>query len=146
MSTVPPSTPVLVGIGVVSQREEDYTRALEPIDLMLAAVRAAGEDCGAPALLGELDRIAIPRGRWRYRNPSGEIARVVGAARSQTIVSSVGVLQQTLIADACAAIAGGQIESALITGADAGYRLLRAKIEPQSWHEVALHLRDWPPR
>lgn len=128
MSTVPPSTPVLVGIGVVSQREEDYTRALEPIDLMLAAVRAAGEDCGAPALLGELDRIAIPRGRWRYRNPSGEIARVVGAARSQTIVSSVGVLQQTLIADACAAIAGGQIESALITGADAGYRLLRAKI------------------
>lgn len=125
---IPPRTPVLVGIGVVMQREEDYTRALEPMDLMLAAVRAAGEDCGAPGLLAELGSIAVPRGRWRYRNPAGEIKRAVGAAKATTIVSSVGVLQQTLIADACEAIAQGHVESALVTGADAGYRLLRAKI------------------
>ena len=127
-NSIPPRTPVLVGIGVAMQREEDYTRALEPMDLMLAAVRAAGEDCGAPGLLTELGSIAVPRGRWRYRNPSGEIKRAVGAAGATTIVSSVGVLQQTLIADACEAIAEGRMESALVTGADAGYRLLRAKI------------------
>ena len=51
--SLPPHTPVLVGIGVIMQREEDHTRALEPMDLMLAAVRAAGEDCGAPELLAE---------------------------------------------------------------------------------------------
>ena len=126
--SLPPHTPVLVGIGVIMQREEDHTRALEPMDLMLAAVRAAGEDCGAPELLAELGSIAVPRGRWRYRNPAGEIKRAVGAAKATTVVSSVGVLQQTLIADACAAIAEGRVDSALITGADAGYRILRTKI------------------
>ena len=38
---VPPCTPVLVGVGVATRREEDPSRALEPIDLMLEAVRAA---------------------------------------------------------------------------------------------------------
>lgn len=125
---IPPRTPVLVGVGVAMQREEDPARALEPIDLMLQAVRAAGDDSGAPALLAALDSVAVPRGRWRYRNPAGEIARAVGAAGATTIVSSVGVLQQTLIADACEAIADGKVESALVAGSDAGYRILRAKL------------------
>ncbi len=125
---IPPDTPVLVGVGVAIRREEDYKRALEPIDLMIEAVRAAGADCGAPSLLHELGSIAVPRGRWRYRNPSGEIARAVGATNATAIVSNVGVLQQTLIADACRAIADGKIDSALVTGADAGYRILRAKL------------------
>ncbi len=123
-----PNTPVLVGIGVATRREDDPARALEPIDLMLEAVRAAGADCGAPSLLDEVGSISVPRGRWRYRNPAGEIARAVGATGATTIVSSVGVLQQTLIADACEAIADGTLESALVTGADAGYRLLRARL------------------
>ena len=127
-AAISPRTPVLVGVGVAMRREEDPARALEPIDLMLEAVRAAGADCGASALLAEVGTIAVPRGRWRYRNPPGEIARAVGAIRATTIVSSVGVLQQTLIADACEAIAAGEIDSALVTGADAGYRLLRARL------------------
>lgn len=125
---LPDRTPVLVGVGVVTRREEDPARALEPIDLMLAAVHAAGEDSGAPSLLEELGSIAVPRGRWRYRNPAGEIARAVGANGAKTIVSSVGVLQQSLVADACEAIATGGIDSALVAGADSGYRRLRAKI------------------
>ena len=123
-----PNTPVLVGIGVATRREDDPAKALEPIDLMLEAVRAAGADCGAPSLLGEVGSIAVPRGRWRYRNPSGEIARGIGATNATTVVSSVGVLQQTLIADACQAIADGAIDGAIVTGADAGYRLLRARL------------------
>ena len=123
-----PNTPVLVGVGVATRREDDPSRALEPIDLMLEAVLAAGVDCGASALLAEVGSIAVPRGRWRYRNPAGEIARVVGATGAKTMVSSVGVLQQTLIADACQVIADGTVESALVTGADAGYRLLRARL------------------
>ena len=127
-AAVLPTTPVLVGVGVATRREDDPDRALEPIDLMLEAVRAAGADCGAQALLAEVGTIAVPRGRWRYRNPAGEIARAVGATGAVTIVSSVGVLQQTLIADACQAIAEGTVKSALVTGADAGYRLLRARL------------------
>ena len=126
--TIPPHTPVLVGVGLAMRREDDPALALEPIDLMLEAVRAAGADCGASALLASVNQIAVPRGRWRYRNPAGEIARAVGATGATTIMSSVGVLQQTLIADACQAIADGKIASALVTGADAGYRILRARL------------------
>lgn len=125
---IPPNTPVLVGVGVAMRREDDPAHALEPIDLMLEAVRAAGDDCGAPTLLSEIGSIAVPRGRWRYRNPSGEIARAIGATHATTIVSSVGVLQQTLIANACQAIADGKVDSALVTGSDAGYRILRSKL------------------
>ena len=48
-------TPVLVGIGTATRHEEDFTRALEPMDLMLEAVRAAGADTGSAAALGIYD-------------------------------------------------------------------------------------------
>lgn len=124
----PGHTPVLVGIGTATQREEDFERALEPMDLLHAAVAAAGRDSGAAAALAGTQYIAVPRGRWSYRNPAGEIARRVGATGATTVLATVGVLQQTLIGEACARIARGEAHTALVAGADAGYRLLRAQI------------------
>ena len=120
-------TPVLVGIGTATRHEEDFTRALEPMDLMLEAVRAAGTDTGSAAALGRVEYICVPRGRWTYANPAGEIARTIGA-RATTVLATPGVLQQTLIGEACARIARGEIGAALVAGSDAGYRLLRAQI------------------
>lgn len=128
IAQIDPTTPVLIGIGVIQQREDDPSRAREPLDLMIDAVRAAGRDCGNENVLRGIDWIAVPRGRWSYRNPAGEIARAIGAPDAQSTVSSVGVLQQSLIANACAAIASGEIATAIVTGADAGYRLLRARL------------------
>ena len=125
---LPDHTPVLVGLGTATQREEDFERALEPMDLMHAAVASAGRDSGAAAALAGAQYIAVPRGRWSYRNPAGEIARTMGATGATTVLASVGVLQQTLIGEACARIARGETHTALVAGADAGYRLLRAQI------------------
>jgi len=125
---VAPTTPVLVGIGVATQREEDWRRAREPLELMQTAVQVAGRDAGHPALLAGTEYVAVPQGRWSYRNPAGAVARALGATRAMTVLANVGVLQQTLIGEACARIARGETEVALITGADAGYRLLRAQI------------------
>jgi acetyl-CoA C-acetyltransferase len=117
-----------VGIGVATQREDDPSRAAEPLDLMLAAVRNAGADASADAraLLAGVGRIAVPQGRWRYRNPGGDIARAIGADAAVSVLGSVGVLQQTLIGDACRAIADGETDTTLVVGGDAGYRILRA--------------------
>ena len=125
-------TPVLVGIGTATRHEEDFTRALEPMDLMLEAVRAAGADTGSASALalGRVEYISVPRGRWKYANPAGEIARAIGA-RATTVLSTPGVLQQALIGEACARIARGEIGAALVAGSDAGYRLLRAQIAGQ---------------
>lgn len=126
--TAPDRTPVLVGIGVASRREDDFRRALEPMDLMLEAVHAAGADTGVPAVLAGVQHIAVPRGRWSYANPAGEIRRALGATDAVTVLATVGVLQQTLLGDACERIARGESHTTLVTGADAGYRILRAQI------------------
>ncbi|MEP6656428.1 MAG: hypothetical protein ABJC33_04290 [Betaproteobacteria bacterium] len=108
--------PVVVGIGVATQREDDPQRGCEPLDLMLDAVRRAASDTrvdGARVLAG-VDRIAVPKGRWRYQNPAGAIARAIGAKRASTVLAAVGVLQQTLLGDVCHHIAEGEIGSALV--------------------------------
>ena len=124
-------TPVLVGIGATTQREEDFTRALEPMDLMLKAVAAAGVDSGRSETLRGAQTIAVPRGRWSYANPAGEIARHIGASYPTTVLADVGVLQQTLIGEACARIARGESHTTIVAGADAGWRILRAQIAKQ---------------
>lgn len=122
-------TPVIAGVGLVSQRIESSLEAAEPIELMIEATRAAGEDAGRPRMLADLERIYVPIGRWRYRDPGGLIAEAVGANGATTVSAMVGVSQQTVIADACSRIADGEIQSALVAGGEAGYRLLRSRIE-----------------
>ena len=130
MSTAadPARTPVLVGIGTATRREEDPLRALEPLALMIEAARSAGADSGVPGLLGQLDQILVPRGRWSHPNPGRAIGDAIGSPGVHSVLSTVGVLQQTLFGAACAAIAAGEIRSALVAGGDAGFRLLRARI------------------
>ena len=135
MTSIPGNTPVLVGIGTATRREEDFRQALEPMDLMLEAVAAAGSDSGSEAALAGLQYIAVPKGRWTYANPAGEIAKFFNAKGATTVLTTPGVLQQTLIGEACARISRGEIHTALVTGADAGYRLLRAHIAGQKASE-----------
>lgn len=117
--------PVLVGVGVATQREEDPTQAREPADLILDAVQAAGRDCGHPDALGQTQWIAIPKGRWSYKNPAGRIARAIGAHDAETVLAEVGVMQQSLIGLGCRRIAEGDLHTVLVAGGDAGYWLQR---------------------
>jgi len=126
--SIDPNTPVLVGVGLVQQKEEDPLRAKEPIALMIEAAQATGVDAGASDLLRELDNIYVPVGRWRYRNPGKLIGDGVGAKNVKSISALPGVSQQTIISDACTSIAKGEISKAMVVGGEAGYRLLRAQI------------------
>ena len=55
-----PRTPVLVGVGVVQQREEDPANAAEPLELMARALERAAEDAGDPSLLSRAGEILLP--------------------------------------------------------------------------------------
>ncbi len=132
-------TPVLAGIGVATQREDDPARALDPVGLMLQASRRAGQD-SAPDLLRRIQRVAVPRGRWSYTDPARAIAEALGSPAARTVLAKVGVLQQTLIADACRAIAHGEADIVLVVGGDTGHRILRSRI---TGHEPA---SLWPPQ
>ncbi len=127
--TIDPNTPVLVGVGLIQQKEEDPRKAKEPVALMIDAAKAAGADAGPADLLTELENIYVPVGRWRYRNPGKLIAEGIGAQKVKSISALPGVSQQTIISDACTSIARAEISKAMVVGGEAGYRLLRAGIE-----------------
>ncbi len=127
--TVDPNAPVLVGVGLIQQKEEDPRKAKEPIALMIDAAKAAGADAGSTDFLTDLEKIYVPVGRWRYRNPGKLIGDGVGAPNVESISALPGVSQQTIISDACTSIARGEFSKAMVVGGEAGYRLLRAGIE-----------------
>lgn len=126
MSELESTTPVLVGIAACQQKQPDYTRALEPIALMEQALREAGKDAAAPALLARADEILVPKGIWAYSDPARLLAQRLGATRARTLLAEIGVSQQTLFTRACLQIAQGEASVVLIAGAEAKYRSLCA--------------------
>lgn len=120
-----PRTPVLVGAAAVVQRVDDPTQASEPLDLMEESLRKAAEDAGEPGLLAAVDRIWTPRGFWSYSDPGRILADRFGAASVRTVVAEIGILQSTILGRACAAIARGESEVAMIVGAESRDRANR---------------------
>src|SRR4051794_27912767 len=120
-----PRTPVLVGVGAVTQRSDDSAAATsldEPIALMARAVRAAGDDSGAPALVSATGLVLVPKGIWDYPDAAGQLARLIGADTAHTVVGEVGILQQSLITRAAADIAAGRVDVAVGAGGEARQR------------------------
>jgi acetyl-CoA C-acetyltransferase len=113
------NTPVIVGVGAMTQRVDDPREALEPLDLMGLALERAAHDAGEPGLLSVADAVWIPRGFWPYSSPGRMLGERFGAPKIRHIVSEIGVLQTTLLGHAAAAIASGQSEVALIVGGEA---------------------------
>ena len=124
--TLDPRTPVLVGAGAISQREEDPARAREPLALMIAALERAAEDAGSRALLERADSVRAPRGFWDYPDPCRLVAERFGAPQARTEIAEIGVLQTTSLGRAAADIAAGRADVVLVTGAEARHRALRA--------------------
>src|SRR3954447_1897444 len=120
-------TPVLVGVGVAHQREDDPATADEAVRLMTTAVQRAGEDAHAPALLAQAGGVLVPRGSWRYRDPGRIVAEHFGA-NARTVIAELGVLQSTPFTRACRAIASGDLDVAIVVGGEAKFRDLRSHI------------------
>jgi acetyl-CoA C-acetyltransferase len=118
---VNPHTPVLVGVGTVTQRVDDARQAEEAIELVRRAVVAAADDAGTRALLGEIGLVLVPEGIWPYTDPGRLVTRAVGAD-THTVLARVGVLQQTLVTRACAAVASGAVDAAVVCGGEAKFR------------------------
>lgn len=123
-----PRTPVLVGAGAVTQREEDPRAAKETVELMVTALERAADDAGTRELLARADSIRTARGFWGYPDPCRLIAERFGAAGARTSVSEIGILQTSLFGRAAEEISSGAADVVLVTGGEASYRALRARI------------------
>lgn len=121
--------PLLAGCAAIQQRETDIEKSKEAIALIIDAVHAAAKDCGNETILQHVQSIYVPRGMWQYGDPARLIADAIGAPQAKTVLADFGILQQTLIGDACERIANGEIECAIVAGGEAKFRQLQASIQ-----------------
>src|SRR5262249_7418882 len=103
---------------------------------MIEAVRRAGAESGNPALPEHADLVAVPRGSWGYADPARLIAAAAGA-KARTVLAQLGVLQQTLLTRACAAIASSQADVVAVCGGEARDRSRLISRSGQADHERA---------
>ncbi len=129
-----PRTPVLVGVGQVSERlDEPGYRRRSPVDLAAAAARAALADSGAdPATVAaaigvvagvrqfEISHPAAPALLGRSDNYPRSVAGRIGAEPARAILEVTGgQAPQHLVTELAGAIAAGLSEVALAFGAEA---------------------------
>ncbi len=121
--------PLLAGCAVVQQRETGIDKSREPIALMIDAVKMAAADAGNEKILQRVQRIYVPKGMWNYSDPARLLANAIGAPEAVSVLADFGILQQTLIGDACERIASGEIDCAIVAGGEAKFRQLQAGIQ-----------------
>ncbi|SEG94665.1 acetyl-CoA C-acetyltransferase [Nonomuraea solani] len=111
-----PRTPCLIGIAQRTIREQPGP---EPLDLWEEVARAAAADARLPVeRLGSIQ--VVYTDSWQYDSPVGRLAERLGATPRHRAYSKVsGTAPQLLIGAAAAAIAAGELESALVVGAEA---------------------------
>ncbi|MFK8048699.1 MAG: hypothetical protein AB8B81_09715 [Halioglobus sp.] len=153
MLELDPNTPILVGVAAVQQKLERFEDALEPLALMELALRNAASDAmsGAEhgeALLHGADEIMVPKGIWDYSDPARLLSKAIGAKTATTVLAEIGVLQQSLMTRACQRISSGDIQIAMVVGAEAKHRSLGAAksggtivdtVQEQTQADLVLH-------
>jgi acetyl-CoA C-acetyltransferase len=130
--------PAIVGAGQSIDRpgDHDLTDAPGPIELMVAASRAAADDAGAPGLLDRVGWIGVAGGFFGYTNPGAVVAEHLGLSGVATALTEItGTAPQDMVGIACERINAGELDVALVLGGEARWsagRLKRAGIDA-SW-------------
>ena len=128
-----PRTPVLVGVGQVTDRPEagrDPNERPEPLGLMVRAARAALADAGgASSLLSAVGSIRVVRSlQWPVPDPGALVAGELGISPRESLCSVIGGnTPQAFMADSATAIASGHLDAVIVVGAECGYTRAKAR-------------------
>jgi hypothetical protein len=124
----PDRTPVIIGVGEITDRPEDPGHGLEPLALMAEALRRAEQDAGI-SLLSRLDSLdVVNQVSWPYADLPAELADTIGATPAHAFYGPVGGESPVrFLHQAAARIARGESQVAAICGAEAQNTLDRAR-------------------
>ena len=113
-------TPVIVGVGELSDRPASLAQAREPADLMVEALRRAERDAGAP-LLQRIDGLEIINQiSWPYADTCAAVGtRLVSGSFDCTYHPVGGQTPMLAVHRAALAIQEGRWRTAAICGAEA---------------------------
>ena len=128
MALAPDRTPVLIGVGEITDRPDDPAQGLEPLALMRHALQRAEQDAGA-ALLHRLDSLdVVNQVTWPYADLPGLLAAQLGATPARAVYGPVGGESPIrFLHEAGARIARGESRLAALCGAEAQNTLDRAR-------------------
>ena len=116
-----PRTPVIVGVGQFLNRIESLDQAVEPLEMMMRAVRRAEADAGVRGFLDQTRSVRVVRGMWSYENPAAVIAERIGTPGAQTMCTLIGGNQnQALLTHTATEILAGKFDLVVMTGAENG--------------------------
>lgn len=112
--------PVIVGVGEISDHPADLAASLEPLALMIEALKRAEQDSGAK-LLREIDSLDVVNFlSWRYRDPAGQLGARLGIAPAHALYGPVGGESPIrYLHEAAQRIARGECHVAAVCGAEA---------------------------
>jgi len=114
-------TIVVAGWGQVTQPKEIEHTPKDPMGLMIEASLKAGQRLADPRALTRLDGIMVVKSlSTHYEAPGAELAALLGASPKFIYTSKIGGNSpQTLINKAAGMIAGNELDSVLVVGAEA---------------------------
>lgn len=121
-----PTTPVVVGVGQLTNRTGDP--ATSPLDMMEATARSADADAGA-SVLSRIDSVQVVNLMTaQYVDPAAALATRLGIPEGERLYTTVGGnTPQLLVEKACDAIVRGTRRAVLISGAEAFVSMRRAR-------------------
>lgn len=136
--TLDPRTPVLVGAGQLVQRTENLDEALDPVAMMVEAIRRAAADAGLASVPAADAIRVVSLLSWKYGNPARFIADDLGLSPRETGLSAMGGnTPQTLVNAASREILAGECDLVILTGGETTRtraRMRKAGIEPDWRH------------
>jgi acetyl-CoA C-acetyltransferase len=120
MVSINPRTPVLVGTGQFSNRVDRGEPVLEPVDLMVEALRLADADTGVGGVAAAADSVRVLRQlSWRYRDPGALVAARLGLDDPESIYTVMGGnYVQTVVNRTAVDIIEGRNDLVLVTGGE----------------------------
>ncbi len=128
MNTLLDRSPVIIGVGEVTQKTKDLLKSSEPLDLMESALRAAEKDAGN-ALLQMIDSLdVIQEFSWPYADAPAQLSDRLGIHPKHCVYGPVGGETPVyFIHEAALRIWQGESEVAAIVGAEAQYAVTSAR-------------------
>src|SRR5450631_3977916 len=112
--------PVIVGVGEIVDRPKDIAAGLEPLDLLVEALKRAEQDSGGK-LLGEIQSLDIVNFlSWRYQDPANQLSERLGIKPAHAYYGPVGGESPIrYLHEAAQRIARGECSVAAVCGAEA---------------------------
>ncbi|GAB1733811.1 hypothetical protein NU195Hw_g4407t1 [Hortaea werneckii] len=146
--SVPPETPVIIGVGDVVNRSKKIEDAIEPLGLIVEAIQKALTDTSlsptaSAKLKNSIDSLDVVRSwTWPYPDLPGSIAERLGIDPKRRHYSEHGGNQPALLLDEAARrVSKGENQVAVVTGGEALASLVACanakRLPPPGWTKPA---------